>query len=221
MKKLLSVIVITLALNFLVIAGGVGWLVGTHKIDREKVQAIKDVIFPKPVEAAPATQPTGGDPTTQPLLRLEDLLTKVSGRPATDQVEFIQQSFEAQMMQLDRRELDLKNLQRQVEVAKQALSKDRAAFDAEKKDLESREKQTTRLAEDKGFQDSLDRYMSLPPKQVKTIFMSMDDPTVMNYLQTMPPKTAAKIIKEFKDPTETARIKGIMERMRLAQAPTQ
>jgi hypothetical protein len=57
----------------------------------------------------------------------------------------------------------------------------------------------------------------MPARQVKTVFMGLDDQTVMNYLQAMPSRTAGKIIREFKSPEETSRIQRILERMRLAQ----
>src|SRR5439155_15931204 len=75
-----------------------------------------------------------------------------------------------------------------------------------------------RLANDKGFQDSLARYQAMPGKQVKQIFMTLDDDTVMNYLQTMEPRAAARIIKEFKAPDEVQRIQKVLEKMRVAQA---
>ena len=59
MKKLLNVIVCTLALNFLALAGLVGWLWQSGKLDRKTAFAIKDLLFPQP-SATPAatTQPT-------------------------------------------------------------------------------------------------------------------------------------------------------------------
>src|SRR5882724_9266393 len=104
MKKLLSVIALTLALNFLLVAGGAGWLVKTKHLDKDRIQAIKKILFPPPEEApadSPTTQP---DATTQPSVRLDELLAKASGRTAGEQVEFIQQTFDAQAAQLDRRE---------------------------------------------------------------------------------------------------------------------
>ncbi|HVT89475.1 MAG TPA: hypothetical protein VHD56_11525, partial [Tepidisphaeraceae bacterium] len=64
MKKLLTVVILTLALNFLAVAGGVGWLYQSGKLDRTKVAAIKDILFPKPVDQ-PTTQPAEA-PTTAP-----------------------------------------------------------------------------------------------------------------------------------------------------------
>jgi multidrug efflux pump subunit AcrA (membrane-fusion protein) len=216
MKKLLTVLMLTLALNFLALAGGVGWLYKNHQLDREKVMAIKEILFPKPVPEAPTTQPTE-EPTTQPIMRLDELLAKATGRSASEQVEFIQHAFDAQMAILDRRQQELIDLQRQVDLSKQQMTKDRGALDQQKQALDAREQAASKLATDTGFQDSLALYNTMAPRQVKTIFMGLDDQTIKNYLEAMEPRTAAKIVKEFKSPDETARIQKIMEQMRLAQ----
>src|SRR5437763_1318587 len=105
MKKLLHILMLTLALNFLVLAGAVVFLFQSGSLSREKVAAIKALMYP------PATQPTDAmgdkkdqpDSTTQPTLKLEQLLDRMSGRPAGEQVELLQRTFDAQMAQLDRR----------------------------------------------------------------------------------------------------------------------
>ena len=204
-------------MNFLAVAGAVGWLYQDGRIDKQRVTAIKEILFPKLVEPEPATQPAP-DPTTQPVMRLEELLAKASGRSASEQVEFIQHAFDSQMAMLDRRQRELNDLQRQVELAKEQMSRDRAALGSQKQALDAREQEAVRQAGDKGFQDSLMLYNSMPAKQVKTVFMGLDDQTVMSYLQAMPTRNAAKVIKEFKAPEETTRIQKILERMRQAQA---
>src|SRR6476661_8083253 len=184
----MTVIMATLALNFLAAAGGVGWLWKTGKLDREKVQAIREMVFPT---TGPTTQASGAEvalATTRPVMRLEELLEKQAGRPATEQVAYMQTAFDAQMAQLDRRQQELIGLQRQVDLAQQQMTKDRAALEAEKKRLASREDETTRVQADKGFQDSLELYKSMQPKQVKEIFMSLDDAAVQRYLTAMEPR---------------------------------
>src|SRR5437879_2805597 len=114
MKRILNVFVLVLALNFLAIAGVLGWLVQSKHLDRGKLLAIRDIVLPRPVEV-PTTQPSNGDaPTTQPMMRLEELLARTAGRSASDQVEYIQHAFDAQMAQLDRRARELNDQQRQV-----------------------------------------------------------------------------------------------------------
>ncbi len=216
MKTLFSTIAMLLALNFLVLAGGVGWLWKSGQLDKDKVQAIKAIVFPKPEPDAPATQPV---PTEEksPSMQLDELLAKASGRSAGEQVEFIQQSFDAQMAQLERRHRELLDLQRQVDLARTKLSTDRTAVEDDRKTLTDKQVQATRLASDRGFQDSLTLYNTMPAKQVKTIFMSLTDDTLQQYLQAMQPRTASKIIKEFKAPEEVERIQRVLERMRKSE----
>ena len=219
MKNLTNVLVLTLALNFLALAGAAGWLFQSKHLNRERVHAIREIVFPHPAPASAATQPVSEDAaTTQPILKLDELIARQSGRSAAEQVEFLQHTFDAQMAQLDRRQRELADLQRQVDIAKEQMTRDRATFDTEKSALTAREQQVDRLANDKGFQDSLARYQAMSGKQVKQIFMTLDDDTVMNYLQTMEPRTAARIIKEFKAPDEVQRIQKVLEKMRVAQA---
>jgi hypothetical protein len=217
MKKLLSVFAWTLALNFLAAAGGIALLYRNGNLNREKVKTIKELVF------APATQPAEEkpperDPTTQPTLKLEQMLAQVSGRSASEQVEFMQRTFDAQMAVLDRRFQELQSQRKTVEDARAEIDKDRKALAAGERKLAAAQQQQQKLASDKGFQDTLALYSNMPARQVKTIFMSLNDDTMIQYLRAMEPRTATKITKEFKSPEEIARIGLVMEKMRQTQA---
>lgn len=110
----------------------------------------------------------------------------------------------------------MENLESQVNLAKAQLLRDRTALDQQHKELLAKEQEENRLSADKGFQDSLDRYQAMQPKQVKEIFMGLSDQIVMDYLQAMQPRQAAKIIREFKSPAEVTRIGKVLEMMRLS-----
>jgi hypothetical protein len=216
-KKLFSAIVLLLAMNFLAVGGAVGWLFKTGHLDKAKVGDIRKMLFP-PAIAAATTQPAVDDATTQPTFKLDELLAQQSGHTAAEQVDFIQRTFDSRMLELDRRQREIGDLERQVDLANQKLAADRAALDKEQKDLADQQQEATKLASDKGFQDSLALYNAMQAKQVKQIFMTLSEQTVQQYLEAMDPETAGKIIKEFKTPDETAFIQKILERMRLAQA---
>jgi hypothetical protein len=219
MKKLLSVFAWTLALNFLAVIAGVAWLYSAHKLDRDKVQQIKDLVFAPATQPA-ATQPTAEarDATTQPTLRLEEMMAKVSGRSASEQVEFMQSTFNAHMALLDRRFQDLQNQRRTLDQAKNQIDKEREKLTAEQKALAAAREEQAKLLADKGFEDTLNLYNTMPARQVKSVFMTMTDETMIQYLRVMEPRTATKIMKEFKTPAETERIGKVMEKMRQAQA---
>lgn len=218
MKKLLTVVAWTLALNFLVLAGAVGWAIKSGRLNDEKIARIKELVMAPATQ--PATQPAQDvrDPATQPSLKLEQLLAKVSGRPAAEQVEFMQRTFDAQSAQLDRRYREVVDLQKKVDLAQAKLLEDRKALEGSKQKLDTQQQEQNRLLTDKGFQDTLNVYTTIPSKQVKTIFMTLDDATVIQYLRAMEPRIASKIVKEFKSPEETDRISKVMEKMRQAQA---
>lgn len=222
-KKLGQVLTLTFAINFILIGGGVAYLIGTQKLDRTRAQAIKEIVFPATQPAAPATQPSDEEegPTTQPIIKLEDLLTKQAGLSAAESVEFIQSTFSTKQAELDRRQRELDDLQRQVAIAQLQLTKDRGTLSTEKKTLDDEKQEAAKLASDKGFQDSLNLYTSMPSKQVKQVFLTLDDNTVTRYLQSMQPRQASKIIKEFKLPEEVARVQRILEKMRISKTGEQ
>src|SRR4051812_36222824 len=109
MKKLINAIILVLALNFLALAGAAGYGVKNYlldkegKIDREKIATLKKVLIPTPPEITAATQP-GADPATQPFLKLDALLAEKAGLPVGQQVEYLQQMYDAKMAELDRRQ---------------------------------------------------------------------------------------------------------------------
>lgn len=218
-KKFGLAIILMLAINFLALAGGAGWLWKGGHLGKDQVAKIKEILFPPPAKPEEVKlDESTPDPSTQPSIKLEEMLAKASGRSAIEQVEFIQQAFDAQRSELDRRYRELQDLQRQVDIAKGQLSIDRTSHEAKEKSLAEQTQSQQKLAGDKGFQDSLALYQSMPGKQVKTVFMGLDDETMVRYLQAMQPRQASRIIKEFKTLDETARIQRVLERMRQSQA---
>jgi hypothetical protein len=220
MKRLLTTLAFTLAVNFLALIGALAYLYKTGKLTDEKIHTIRDLVLHP--ASQPATQPAADDanPTTQPSLQLEALLAKVSGRTASEQVEFMQRTFDANMALLDRRHNEVQNLKRTVELAQAQLDADRKKLAAEQTKLTTAQQAQAKLETDKGFQDTLALYTSMPAKQVKTIFMTLTDDTMIQYLRAMEPRAATKITKEFKSPEETQRISTVLEKMRQAQAST-
>ncbi len=217
MSKILSTLSLLLAVNFLAVAGGVGWLYSSGHLDRERIAAIKEIVFPKPVDM-PTTQPVADGATTRPVSPLDSLLAKYTGFPSEQKLEQAQHAFDAQMAQLERRQEELAGQQLTIEQARQQLLNDRQKLADELQTLSARQDEAAKLADDKGFQDSLTLYQSMPGKQAKAVFMGLDDATVIRYLQAMPPRGASRIIKEFKSPEEISRMQRLMEQMRQADA---
>ncbi|MFI5377761.1 MAG: hypothetical protein ACHRHE_00525 [Tepidisphaerales bacterium] len=211
MKRLLNLLAWTLALNFLAVAGGVAYLFQSGRLDRNKIHAIKDIVHPQASGVVPTTQPS---PATQPGLKLDELLAQYAGRPPVEQLQYIRQAFDAQMVQLERAQKEMLALRAQAEAAQAAARREQEALEIARRKLEAKEKEMLQQATDKGFQDSLALYGSLPAKQTKQLFMSLDVDKAVEYLQAMEPRAAARITKEFKTPEETERLKKILDRLR-------
>ena len=214
MKKLFFVLIFTLAMNFLAVGGAIGYLFQSGKLDKAKISKIREVVFPPPGSGA-TTQPSAAAPAPQPL-NLANLLEKHSGS-VIEQVDFIRRTVDSQMLELDRRQREMADLKQQVDLANQKLASDRAAWEKREKALADREQAAQKLQSDTGFQNSLSLYNAMPSKQVKSIFMTLNESTVQEYLTAMDTRTAGKIIKEFKSPDETAFIERVLERIREAQ----
>jgi flagellar motility protein MotE (MotC chaperone) len=215
MRKIFEALVLLLAINFLAVAGGVGWLYQSGHLDRERVKTIKELVFPAPIAEAPATQPAGADAPPPAAQRLAELLARRSGGKMTsEKVESIQQSFDVAFAQLDRREREAGDREQQVARANARLAEDRKALEDDRQRLIEQGKQADKLAADKGFQDTLNLYSTMNSKQVKSLFMTMEESAAADYLDAMTPRLAAKILKEFKTAGETDRVKRILGKMR-------
>ncbi|MGA2443536.1 MAG: hypothetical protein ABSH08_21495 [Tepidisphaeraceae bacterium] len=218
MKKAFGILVLTLALNFLGVAGAVGYLFQSGHLDKAKIAQLKNVLFAKPSSAlASATQPSAAQGSGSASRRDLSRLLPRGGTTAIEQVEFLRKTFDAQMLEIDQRQRELADLQRQVDLANQKLAADRATLDKREKNLADREQEAQRLQDDAGFQSTLALYSAMPPKQVKSIFMTLSEATVQQYLQAMDTRAAGKIVKEFKTTDETTFIQRIMERIRQSQ----
>ena len=220
MKRIWDVFVLTLAINFVAAATIVGVLWGKGHLDRQRVARIREVMFPPPAKQPAAKQPAE-DPTTQPAFRLQQLLARRAVLPGTQPEEFTREKFDIQMAELDRRQRELNDLKAQLDLANEKMIADRAALDADRQKLAAETAQADKLAGDQGFQNSLALYTSMPARQVKAIFLTLDEQTVKQYLEAMPPRSAARVIREFKSPAEIERIHRIMETMRQGQPATQ
>jgi len=220
MKKLFNVLALTLAMNFVAVAAGVGWLYNAGHLDRQKVTAIREIVFPATMPSAD-TEKKRGAATTRPTFKLEELLAKQRGKPADEQVEFMQRSFDIQMAELDRKTKELEALKTSVDAARTELAVERSTFNTTQEAFKKQQQEAAQLASDKGFADALGLYTSMPAKQAKEMFANLDDATMQRYLQAMEPRTATKIIKEFKTPDEIKRIQRVLEQMHAGQNPQQ
>ncbi len=220
-KKMLNLVSAVLALNFLVVAGGIGYLLFTGKLSKDRIGEIRALVLAsdEPATTQPTTtQPAQEVPPTTPMLRMDTLLTEASGRVEPTQIGVVQTAFDAQNALLERRLREVEDQRRQLTQAKADFEAQRKSLLEQAAALAQKQEAQEKLAEDKGFQDTLTLYQAMPPKKVKDIFKGLPEDVVVRYLQSMEPRQAGSILKEFKTPEETSRAQAILEKMRQANA---
>lgn len=223
MKRILNVVVLTLAMNFALAAGGVGWLASTGHLTKQRVADARKALFPPPATqpTTPATRPAAAEAAddADPVTRLGAVLARAAGRPPGERLEAVQLAQEVDLAELDRRRREVADVRRQAELAESQATADRDAVERDRRAFAAQRDGLATAAADKGFQDSLELYRTLPAKQVKAIFTSLPDDAVQRYLQAMDPREAGKIMKEFKSPADVQRLQGVLERIRQSPPP--
>ncbi len=222
MKRIWNAAVLTLALNFVVAAAGVGWLASSGHLTRGRMAGVRRVLFPPPATrpSEPTARPAAADAPDDPVTRLGALVARAAALPPGERIVAVQQAQEMQAAELDRRRRDLQDLRSQVELAESQATTDRDAVVKDRQAWTAQQGQQASAAADKGFQDSLALYQTLPARQVKAIFTSLPDETVQRYLQAMDARQAGKIMKEYKSPEDVAKLERVLERIRQARAAT-
>ena len=228
MKRILNTIVLTMAVNFAAAAGGIGWLASSGHLTKPRMAEIRRVLFPPPATqpSMPAAQPTTAAPTDA-ASQLSRFVARAAGRRSTDgdptdRPVALQQVQDVTAADLDERRRGLLDLQQQVALAQGQLTRDREAVARDRQALAAERDKDAAAGADKGFQDSLALYRTLPPRQVKAIFATLPDDAVQRYLQAMDARQAAKVMKEYKSPPDVERLQRVLERIRQAPAaPTQ
>lgn len=219
LQKLLSAIVVVLAVNFIGMVVAAALLAQKAALDREKIQAVRDVLFP-PAETEASEAPDDADaaePPAEPtpMEQLMTLLDAQSGKPTEKRVEDLQQTFDQRTLALTRARRELDDLRRQLDLASGQLLQEREQFEASRKEWQDAVVNAADRARDKGFADALELYQELPAEQTKGIFMQIEEEVVLQFLQAMDPEAAARILREFENEAETQKLRSILEQMRM------
>lgn len=219
LKKLVLVLIVTLAINFVALAAAAAMLAQKAQLDREKIEQVRDVLFPSTEEPA-EPEATAEPPEPTPMEQLLALLDAESGHGAEERVESVSRTVDSRFVTLSRIRRELADRSRQLDVAATKLANEREAFDAEVETWQGEMEAAIARASDEGYQKTLELYEQLQARQVKDLFLGLKDDVVLAYLRDMDPAAAAKVLKEFKTDEEADRVRRILEMMRRGETGT-
>jgi len=221
MKKLTAFISTLCILNILVLAGLVGFLFGSGRLDKPKAQAIADILrqpgtpvgFREKVydlmTPAPATAP--GNAATQRGGSLD-----ASGAPANaaGRIDFLAKVLEEQRLRLENEAQDLRHRQELLVNAQSDLDSAKSNFENSKKKFQQETDQAAAQKEKEAFDKMMALMDGSKPKQIKDLLMAMPSDQGAKYFGAMDPEQATKVMAEFKSPEEKAMLNTFVDTVR-------
>ncbi|MCC7145079.1 MAG: hypothetical protein IT443_01390 [Phycisphaeraceae bacterium] len=221
MKAFWNALAIVLIVNFLGLCAFGGYLYLTGRLSRDRLHQIVAIVTPTPLEEeAQKLQAQEAARKAKEEKDQAQYQQQVAQGPRTPTEQLAQQNEQEQLEVLRSQRLreDIRALQRQVEMARQLLDEQKNRNAADRKALEEALTREAALRNDQDFQQTVQLYEQLKPKQTKDMFRALiaENKTeqVVAYLAAMSPRKAAGVIKEFKTTEETKTATDLMQMLR-------
>ena len=222
MKSIWALISILLLLNALLLAGGVGWLYSSGRLDKDRFEQIRDMLTVT-IEDEKQQELKAKEIEEQTRQKAMEIvrLESVSDGPITlaDRLVAEEQGDELAVQRVERLRRDISDLRRQLALAKDLLAKKHDTLAVQRQEFEQAIEQQTKLKEDEDFQKAVRMYQQIKSKQAKEIFQEMLQrgqlTQVVDYLAAMQLRKAAGVLKQFKSPEEIVQATDLLQHLRL------
>jgi flagellar motility protein MotE (MotC chaperone) len=220
LNRIALALTVTLAINFvgLVVAGGL--VAQKAQLDREKIEQVREVLFPPEVEVTQDQEEIEPDEPS-PMQELMTMLDEQSGRPATERVAGMNHEFDARSTLLSRQRRELEDRLKLLDASATRLARERQTHEAEVARWQNTAAEAAARAQDEGFREALALYEAMPSAQAKRVLEGLDDTVTLAFLRAMDERAASKILEEFQTPQETERLRQLMEQMRQGEPEAQ
>ena len=213
-RRLILIAATVLSLNFVAMVAVAAVVAQRAQLDREKIAAVKEVLFPPPDSTGTAAEAEPEPPPATPMQELLSLLDAEANKAADARVADVTRAVDRRAADLDRRAREVADRSAQVAEAAGELGREREVFEAEVAAWRTEVDAAVARAADEGFRASLELYETLPAKRSKALLIGLDDATMLAYLRAMDTTTAARVLREFKTDAEADRARAVLELMR-------
>lgn len=196
MKRVAQMIGLLSAIHVVVLAGFVGVLFASGRINREKLARIVDIVRETENEEVVA----------EVSLKTDEQVWRAS----SDRIEAEKVAEEIDERRIDRLVRDLEAKYEMLEEVKQKIVADEKQLAVREAKFSQMMKDERERLQNEGFLEAMQIYSNMPPESVKNLFMTMEDRPVMEYLVLMDDRARKKIIKKFQMPEELEKIKRVI-----------
>ncbi|QQE11192.1 hypothetical protein JD969_17095 [Planctomycetota bacterium] len=221
MKTLRIIIGCVLAINMLVVLGGLGFLYGTDRLDRDRLDQTIDmfrltITEQADLEAEQLATAEQADAELEQVMRLQQ--AENGSKSFSDYLDESQSATEIAMARYARLNREIKDLERRMAANKLVIEQEKNKLKEDRDALEADRRKYAEGNKDADFDRMIEMFEQLKPKQSKEIMQRMLSENKLNdvvdYLNAMSSRKSASIIKEFKTPEEIVQAKAILERIR-------
>jgi hypothetical protein len=222
MRTFWKALCLLLLINALALVGGLAWLKATGRLDRARAARVRDIFRltiadEKAHEAASAQEAQVNHQKSVQAARLASVA--IHGAVTIAQrLESERQGDEIAMQRVERLQRDIASLQQQLVLAKNLLAKQKADLEADRKAFEETRARQLKIQNDTDFQQAVQMYEQLPPKQAKDMFQQLitegKKDQVIDYLAAMSLRKATSVLKAFKTVEETIVATDLVQRLR-------
>jgi hypothetical protein len=220
MKMAVHVILTLLVLHVVAALAFAGWLAATGRVDRDRLERVC-AIFAQTIEQE-AEQQAKAQAVAEQARAQAQRYARLTGEDgmgsAAERLAADEERNELLLRQLERTHRELKDLQRNLHLARQNMERQRTDLVQAKRVLEQRITEIEGRLNDEGFRKAVALYEQLPADRVKQMFSELisggQSDQVVAYLEAMQPRRAAKVLAEFGDQPELAVAVELTERLR-------
>ncbi|MFA7237467.1 MAG: hypothetical protein WC058_11430 [Phycisphaeraceae bacterium] len=221
MKTLFKIAAGVAIINVLAAAGLLGWLIGTHRMNRARVDKVAAIFSPTlEQEKAREEEETKKAEELKTQAQTQARLSGLDGSgSAAERLVEEQQRNELLLRQLERTRQDIKSLSDNLMLTRTRMEREKSELLTARTELTVRLDEMEKRLNDAGFKKAVALYESLPAKQVRAMFDDLmtrgKTEEVVAYLEAMQPRKAAGVLKEFgADAGTVARAVELTERLR-------
>jgi hypothetical protein len=222
MRTLFTAFILVLLVNALALGGVVGWLAATDRLSKDRIREAAGV-FHNTIQEQAALDAEKAKAEEEALELAEQALRleQVAGGPMEPEQRLaaLQQVDEKQRALIERRKVEVEQLQRQLDTQRRMIEQRIAELDAKQQAFDEAVAEQLDEMEEEDFKEAVAMLEGIPPKQAKAVFQELlqegDQEQVVSYLSAMEQRKAAKVLKEFKLPNEVAQAADLIEQLRL------
>lgn len=206
MRTLWTAISILCVAHMLALTGLLGYLAGTGRLSRPRIEAVRDVFAltvadqqAQEEQAAEKARATAEEAAR--LARLDDANLGVEHR-----INRLQKQEELIRGKIDRAEADRRQLEQALEQRLRDLERASAELKQQRTAFRNEVERQAKLRRDEQFQKTINILKGLPPAQLKAeleVYLARDDAEwVVDIIDALDKRTAQKLFEEFTTPTD-------------------